>query len=249
MAERNLLSLRIINGEQATLSSLDSVESGSSCLACKFFAPSELQNITVHAVTQCTPSPLISCTASMPQGATVSQITAANSEQLCDQSSSSSRVLRDVHISARLMEDFLQLAKENTDKDLETCGTLGAFLKNETFYVTTLIIPKQESTSSSCQAINDEEVFAIQNEQSLFPAGWIHTHPSQSCFMSSVDLHTHYSFQVNDSVVHGSILLEKVIVHFVLQSLRLWYLRLLPLSWPQLILQAMEYSGYLSLVG
>nr|XP_011463355.1 PREDICTED: AMSH-like ubiquitin thioesterase 2 isoform X1 [Fragaria vesca subsp. vesca]XP_011463356.1 PREDICTED: AMSH-like ubiquitin thioesterase 2 isoform X1 [Fragaria vesca subsp. vesca] len=196
MAERNLLSLRIINGEQATLSSLDSVESGSSCLACKFFAPSELQNITVHAVTQCTPSPLISCTASMPQGATVSQITAANSEQLCDQSSSSSRVLRDVHISARLMEDFLQLAKENTDKDLETCGTLGAFLKNETFYVTTLIIPKQESTSSSCQAINDEEVFAIQNEQSLFPAGWIHTHPSQSCFMSSVDLHTHYSFQV-----------------------------------------------------
>nr|XP_011463363.1 PREDICTED: AMSH-like ubiquitin thioesterase 2 isoform X7 [Fragaria vesca subsp. vesca] len=158
MAERNLLSLRIINGEQATLSSLDSVESGSSCLACKFFAPSELQNITVHAVTQCTPSPLISCTASMPQGATVSQITAANSEQLCDQSSSSSRVLRDVHISARLMEDFLQLAKENTDKDLETCGTLGAFLKNETFYVTTLIIPKQESTSSSVMV---PEAFAI----------------------------------------------------------------------------------------
>lgn len=26
------------------------------------------------------------------------------------------------------MEDFLQLAKENTEKDLETCGTLGAFL-------------------------------------------------------------------------------------------------------------------------
>lgn len=26
------------------------------------------------------------------------------------------------------MEDFLELAKENTDKDLETCGVLGAFL-------------------------------------------------------------------------------------------------------------------------
>jgi hypothetical protein len=26
------------------------------------------------------------------------------------------------------MEDFLELAKENTDKDLETCGILGAFL-------------------------------------------------------------------------------------------------------------------------
>lgn len=28
----------------------------------------------------------------------------------------------------RLMEDFLDLAKENTEKDLETCGILGAFL-------------------------------------------------------------------------------------------------------------------------
>lgn len=26
------------------------------------------------------------------------------------------------------MEDFLELAKENTKKDLETCGVLGAFL-------------------------------------------------------------------------------------------------------------------------
>lgn len=26
------------------------------------------------------------------------------------------------------MEDFLELAKENTDKDLETCGVLSAFL-------------------------------------------------------------------------------------------------------------------------
>lgn len=28
----------------------------------------------------------------------------------------------------RLMEDFLELAKENTEKDLETCGMLGAIL-------------------------------------------------------------------------------------------------------------------------
>ncbi|XP_050375330.1 AMSH-like ubiquitin thioesterase 2 isoform X2 [Argentina anserina] len=182
-------------GNKLTFSSLNALESGSSCLACEFLAPSESQNIRVHAVTQCSPSPLVSCTARVPQGATVSQITAANSEESRDQSTSS-RFLRDVHISTRLMEDFLQLAKENTEKDLETCGTLGAFLKNEIFYVTTLIVPKQESTSNSCQAINYEEVFAIQNEQSLFPVGWIHTHPSQSCFMSSVDLHTHYSCQI-----------------------------------------------------
>ncbi|KAD4983206.1 hypothetical protein E3N88_19877 [Mikania micrantha] len=85
---------------------------------------------------------------------------------------------------------------DNTSRDLETCGVLGAFLKEGTYYVTTLIVPKQDSTSSSCQAVNEEEIFAIQNEQSLFPVGWIHTHPSQSCFMSSVDLHTQYSYQV-----------------------------------------------------
>eukprot|EP00268_Persea_americana_P024831 TRINITY_DN24216_c0_g1_i2.p1 TRINITY_DN24216_c0_g1~~TRINITY_DN24216_c0_g1_i2.p1 ORF type:complete len:146 (+),score=16.17 TRINITY_DN24216_c0_g1_i2:466-903(+) len=98
--------------------------------------------------------------------------------------------------SVRLMEDFLELARANTDNDLETCGVLGAFLKNRTFYVTTLIIPKQESTSSTCQTLNEEEIYAVHDEKSLFPVGWIHTHPSQSCFMSSIDLHTHYSYQV-----------------------------------------------------
>ncbi|KAL0368183.1 UNVERIFIED_CONTAM: AMSH-like ubiquitin thioesterase 3 [Sesamum calycinum] len=44
-------------------------------------------------------------------------------------------------------------------------------IRNRVFHITTLIIPKQESTSDS-------------------------THPTQTCFMSSVDLHTHYSYQV-----------------------------------------------------
>lgn len=141
--------------------------------------------------------------------------------------------------------------------------------KNSTFYVTTLIVPKQESTSNSvswltpvwitmrmhsiiiemkpwlffldfqCQALHEEEIYALQDELSLFPLGWIHvrtnisplssfslprssccveipclsniyfflivfwskspqTHPSQSCFMSSIDLHTQYSYQVRD---------------------------------------------------
>ncbi|XP_022733829.1 AMSH-like ubiquitin thioesterase 2 isoform X3 [Durio zibethinus] len=116
-------------------------------------------------------------------------------ESLCpipDQTITTCKLIK----SARLMEDFLELAKDNTEKDLETCGVLGAFLEKGTFYVTTLIIPKQESTSNSCQAVNEEEIFAIQNDRSLFPVGWIHTHPSQSCFMSSIDLHTQYSYQV-----------------------------------------------------
>ncbi|GMH18877.1 hypothetical protein Nepgr_020718 [Nepenthes gracilis] len=101
-----------------------------------------------------------------------------------------------LHIPIRMMEDFLRLAQRNTAKNLETCGVLAGSLKNRVFHITTLIIPKQESTSDSCQTVNEEEIFEVQDKLSLFPLGWIHTHPSQTCFMSSVDLHTHYSYQI-----------------------------------------------------
>ncbi|XP_030455630.1 AMSH-like ubiquitin thioesterase 1 isoform X3 [Syzygium oleosum] len=101
-----------------------------------------------------------------------------------------------LHISTALMNTFMKLAKINTDRNLETCGILAGSLKNRKFFVTALIIPKQESTSDSCQTTNEEEIFEVQDKQSLFPLGWIHTHPTQSCFMSSIDLHTHYSYQI-----------------------------------------------------
>ncbi|KAF8015577.1 hypothetical protein BT93_H1178 [Corymbia citriodora subsp. variegata] len=101
-----------------------------------------------------------------------------------------------LHVPVNMMQDFLRLAQKNTAKNLETCGVLAGSLKNRVFYITTLIIPKQESTSDSCQTLNEEEIFEVQDRLSLFSLGWIHTHPSQTCFMSSVDLHTHYSYQV-----------------------------------------------------
>lgn len=140
------------------------------------------------------PSTSISCTEAAPYATHISHVSIVDSRYEC--SDSASHVLKDVHISAQLLEDFLQIAADNTNKDLETCGVLGASLREETFYATTLIVPKQESTSSSCQALHEEEIFNIQNDRSLFPLGWIHTHPSQSCFMSSIDLHTQYPYQV-----------------------------------------------------
>ncbi|XP_048502455.1 AMSH-like ubiquitin thioesterase 2 isoform X2 [Beta vulgaris subsp. vulgaris] len=138
------------------------------------------------------PSAPISCTEVPPNAGQVSQVTAADSRYAY--SDSAIHVLKNVHISAQLTDDFLELARNNTNNDLETCGVLGASLKEETFYATTLIIPKQKSTSSS--ALREEEIFNIQNDRSLFPVGWIHTHPSQSCFMSSIDLHTQYPYQL-----------------------------------------------------
>lgn len=101
-----------------------------------------------------------------------------------------------LHISSTLMSNFMKLAKSNTEKNLETCGVLAGVLKDRKFFVTTLIIPKQESTSDTCQTTNEEEIFEVQDKQALFPLGWIHTHPTQSCFMSSVDVHTQYSYQI-----------------------------------------------------
>ncbi|KAM0962615.1 hypothetical protein ACFX13_022134 [Malus domestica] len=108
----------------------------------------------------------------------------------------SSNSYQHLHVPVKLMDDFLRLARANTEKNLETCGILAGALKNKVFHITTLIVPKQESTSDSCQTLNEEEIFEVQDRLSLFPLGWIHTHPSQTCFMSSVDLHTHYSYQI-----------------------------------------------------
>ncbi|XP_078168382.1 AMSH-like ubiquitin thioesterase 2 isoform X3 [Carex rostrata] len=85
-----------------------------------------------------------------------------------------SRNLHDMHISVRLIEEFMELAKENTSSNLETCGILGASLKDGIYYVTTLVIPKQETTAHSCQASNEEEIHATLAELSLIPVGWIH---------------------------------------------------------------------------
>ncbi|PKA54946.1 AMSH-like ubiquitin thioesterase 3 [Apostasia shenzhenica] len=49
----------------------------------------------------------------------------------------------------QMLELFLKVAEANTLKNLETCGVLAGLLKNRMFFVTMLIIPKQESTSDS----------------------------------------------------------------------------------------------------
>ncbi|XP_057819432.1 AMSH-like ubiquitin thioesterase 1 isoform X2 [Cryptomeria japonica] len=160
-------------------------------------------NTYVHAVRQF-PSPVLSIVQSFPPGhnpdAHVSSFTVVDprvgSVESVQDDLSQSTSPQHVHISPEMMEVFLELAKSNTEKDLETCGILAGSLKQRTFYVTTLIIPKQESTSNSCYTMNEEEIYAVQDERSLFPLGWIHTHPTQTCFMSSVDLHTQYSYQI-----------------------------------------------------
>lgn len=84
----------------------------------------------------------------------------------------------------------------NTRQNLETCGVLAGKLSHDIFNITTLIIPKQTSTSDTVAMLNEEEIFEIQDSKELLTLGWIHTHPTQQCFMSSVDLHTHFPYQL-----------------------------------------------------
>lgn len=104
--------------------------------------------------------------------------------------------LRPVFLPSQLRAQFLSSASHNTRLNLETCGMLCGILKNNALFITRLVIPEQTSTSDTCETLNEEEFFDYCDKEELLVVGWIHTHPSQTCFMSSRDLHTHVGYQV-----------------------------------------------------
>ncbi|KAF1365091.1 STAM binding protein [Lizonia empirigonia] len=104
--------------------------------------------------------------------------------------------LRPIFLPAQLRNQFLSSASHNTRLNLETCGMLCGILKNNALFITRLIIPEQTSTSDTCETLNEEELFDYCDKEELLVVGWIHTHPTQTCFMSSRDLHTHVGYQV-----------------------------------------------------
>lgn len=103
--------------------------------------------------------------------------------------------LRRLHLPASLVPSFLACAAANTAADRETCGLLLGREGDGALYVTDLVLPPQTGTSDSCTATSEEEVTALQLTEDLLTLGWIHTHPSQSCFLSSLDLHTQAGYQ------------------------------------------------------
>ncbi|RPD76124.1 Mov34-domain-containing protein [Lentinus tigrinus ALCF2SS1-7] len=103
--------------------------------------------------------------------------------------------LRTIKLPRDCLPKFLSIARVNTLQNRETCGLLLGKDKGSKYVVTTLLIPKQHSTSDTCMMDEEELVLQFTEERHLITLGWIHTHPTQSCFMSSVDLHTHSGFQ------------------------------------------------------
>ncbi|KAF3906219.1 hypothetical protein ABW20_dc0101652 [Dactylellina cionopaga] len=104
--------------------------------------------------------------------------------------------LRTIFIPRDLRRSFLAVASPNTKRNLETCGILAGFLRNNAFFVNRLVIPQQEATSDTCNMMDESALFDYIDNEDLMVLGWIHTHPTQTCFMSSVDLHTHCGYQM-----------------------------------------------------
>jgi len=104
--------------------------------------------------------------------------------------------LRKLVVYGEMFEAFMKVAHSNTQRRIETCAILSGTLSKDVFRVTTMIVPKQEGTTDTVVTKNEEELFEYQMANDLLTLGWIHTHPTQDCFMSSVDLHTHCTYQL-----------------------------------------------------
>lgn len=104
--------------------------------------------------------------------------------------------LRTVFLPPTLRQKFLDHVKPNTQKNLETCGMLCGTLISNALFISKVVIPEQNSTSDTCDTENEGALFDYCATEDLMVLGWIHTHPTQTCFMSSRDLHTHAGYQV-----------------------------------------------------
>jgi len=107
--------------------------------------------------------------------------------------------LRRTHCPAGLIDSFVAIADENSrvpPRGIETCGVLcGRVTVGGDLVVTHVAVPSQKGHPDSVEMLNEEDLFDFCIENNLIQCGWIHTHPSQSCFMSSYDVRTHLGFQ------------------------------------------------------
>ena len=110
-------------------------------------------------------------------------------------SSFTSTALRPLHLPTSLMATFMQYAHSNTMQNVETCAVLAGQLMQGRLVITHCILPAQRGSASTCSTIDELDLLAVQSRLDLLTLGWIHTHPTQSCFLSSVDLHTQYGYQ------------------------------------------------------
>jgi len=108
---------------------------------------------------------------------------------------SNSSSMRTVLVPQDLIPTFLRIAKSNSDRGIETLGTLGGSLRNNRLVISHLVIPRQTGKSDSCTMEGLEDVWDVHDRENIIFLGWIHTHPEYDVFLSSVDMHNQYEWQ------------------------------------------------------
>ena len=81
--------------------------------------------------------------------------------------------LKSVRLPRECLPRFLSIARVNTSKNKETCGLLLGKDKGSKYVVTTLLIPKQHSTSDTCTMDEEELVLQFTEERHLITLGWV----------------------------------------------------------------------------
>ena len=111
----------------------------------------------------------------------------------------------DMHIARDILDLFTTSAENNTNQGLETGGILaGHFLEDEARYeVTHLVIPIQTGMPDSWTVSDERQItnFFITHPD-LILLGLIHTHPNTSSSLTSMDLHSLWSYaKMNPAIV------------------------------------------------
>ncbi len=86
------------------------------------------------------------------------------------------RELKSVSFPRDCLNRFTSIASINTAKNRETCGLLLGKDKGARYVVSTLLIPKQHSTSDTCAMDEEELVMQFTEERSLITLGWVRHH-------------------------------------------------------------------------
>ncbi|KAI6660042.1 AMSH-like protease isoform X2 [Oopsacas minuta] len=144
--------------------------------------------------------PLVNPLYSLPSQITSNTLMSPTSNLLTSSISSGLVGLRSVIIPQDIRQKFEIISQTNSNNKVETCGILCGVLKDgeegESLQVTHLVIPKQKGGPDSCDTLDEHDLFEFQDKNDLITIGWIHTHPTQTAFLSSVDQHTQASYQI-----------------------------------------------------
>ena len=87
--------------------------------------------------------------------------TVSDQLKIIESPSSISSSLTKIKIPISLSSQFLNVAKENNSRNIETCGILFGQLGGE-FTITHCLIPKQKGTHDSCVTTNEEQILEFQ---------------------------------------------------------------------------------------